>query len=68
MNKYTKENPDWMKDERKKEKYIEIVKEATSDLDENKQINVINSLLNNIHLTNEQKEDLQNKVLLTTSV
>jgi hypothetical protein len=65
MNKYTKENPDWMSNERKKEKYIEIVKESTSDLDENKQINIINSLLNNIHLTNEQKEDLQNNDLLT---
>jgi hypothetical protein len=64
MNKYTKENPDWMSNERKKEKYIEIVKEATSDLDENKQINVINSLLKDIHLSNEQKDGL-NKDLLT---
>ena len=64
INKYTKENPEWMKDERMKEKYIEIVKEATSDLDEEKQLSVINSLLNDIHLSNEQKDGL-NKDLLT---
>jgi hypothetical protein len=63
MNKYTKENPDWMKDERKKEKYIEIVKQATSDLDEDKQMSVINMLLNDIHLSNEQKDDMNNDLL-----
>jgi hypothetical protein len=64
MNKYTKENPDWMKHERMKEKYIEIVKEATSELDEDKQTSVINMLLNDIHLSNEHKDEMQNNEMI----
>jgi hypothetical protein len=50
-----------MTNDKKKEKFISIVKEATNELDEEKQINIINNLLDTIHLTNDCKEELQNK-------
>ena len=60
INKYKNENPDWFNNDKKKEKFIEIVKEATTELDEIKQSNIINNLLETIHLTNDHKETLQN--------
>lgn len=58
-NKYTKENPDWMEHDQKKESYINIVKVTMSELDENKQTTIINTLLDNVHLNDEVKNDLQ---------
>jgi hypothetical protein len=60
INKYTKENPDWMNNDKKKDEYITIVKESTVDIDDTKQINILNNLLENIHLTNEKRENIQN--------
>ena len=68
INKYTKEHPDWMKNEILKEKYIEIVKETTTDFEDDKQVTVMNSLLNNIHLTNESKEEIQSNKLATSNM
>jgi hypothetical protein len=65
INKYTNENPDWMQHDKKKDKYIEIVKEATSEMDENKQTTIINSLLDTIHLTSDYRESIQNNTGLT---
>jgi len=58
INKYKNENPDWMSDDKKKERFISIVKEATNELDEDKQNNIINNLLNNVHLTDELRIEL----------
>lgn len=60
INKYKNDNPDWMTNDKKKEKFISIVKEATNELDEEKQMNIINNLLDTIHLTSDYKEELQN--------
>jgi hypothetical protein len=60
INKYTNENPDWMQHDSKKDKYIEIVKEVTSELNDSKQMSIINNLLDNIHLTNEARDTIQN--------
>jgi len=43
----------------KKENYVNIVKQTMSELDENKQTTIINTLLENVHLTDEVKNDLQ---------
>ena len=59
-NKYTKENPDWMEHDKKKDKFINMVKQTTSELNDDKQSNIINNLLDNIHLTDETKDKLQN--------
>lgn len=63
IKKYVNENPDFMNNEKKKEDYVIIVKETTSDIDNEKQNNIINSLLNNIHLTDENRENISNIVL-----
>jgi hypothetical protein len=60
INKYKGENPDWMTNDKKKEKFISIVKEATNELDEEKQLSIINNLLDTIHLTSDCKDMLQN--------
>ena len=54
-NKYIKENPDWMQHDKKKEKYINIVQQTTMDMNDGKQLDVINNLLDTVHLTNETK-------------
>ena len=56
--KYTRENPDWMEHDKKKETFVHIVKETTKDIDEPKQIHIINNLLDAIHLTSNCKEAL----------
>lgn len=57
---YIRENPDWMKHDKKKDDFINITKQTTSELDDNKQVNIINNLLENIHLSDEVKGELQN--------
>jgi hypothetical protein len=59
VKKYSQENPDWMHNDKKKDDYISIVKQTTEDLDDNKKVNVINNILENIHLTDEYRENLQ---------
>jgi hypothetical protein len=59
INKYKDDNPDWMTNDKKKEKFIGIVKEATNELDEEKQLSIINNLLDTIHLTSDCKNTLQ---------
>ena len=61
INKYKDENPDWMTDDKKKDRFLEIVKETTSELDEDKQMSIISNLLDTIHLSTDCKEELQNK-------
>lgn len=58
-NKYIKENPDWMKSDSKKERFIHIVKETTEDIDDGKQVNIINNLLDKVHLSEDVKTELQ---------
>jgi hypothetical protein len=59
VKKYSQENPDWMHNDKKKDDYISIVKQTTEDLDDNKKVNVINNILENIHLSDECRENLQ---------
>jgi hypothetical protein len=57
--KYTKENPDWMDCDKKKDRFINIVKQTTLELDNDRQSNIINNLLENVHLTDNTKDELQ---------
>jgi len=59
INKYTKENPDWMQDDKKKDVYISIVKNATDQITD-KSDKIIDSLIDVIHLTSDCRESLQN--------
>ena len=58
--KYIKENPDWMEHDKKKERFVNIVKETTEDIDDNKQTHIINNLLDKVHLTDDVKVNLKN--------
>lgn len=57
--KYTKENPDWMKSDKKKDRFLTIVNQATQEMDEDKQIHIINNLLDDVHLSENVKNSLQ---------
>jgi len=57
--KYTKENPDWMKNEKKKDKFLHMVNQATQEMDEDKQLNIINNLLDDVHLNDNIKSSLR---------
>jgi len=58
-NKYTKENPDWMQHDKKKDKFVNLVKQTTLEMDEDKQSDIINNLLNNVHLSEDTKNELK---------
>lgn len=58
-SKYTKENPDWMQHDKKKERFVNLVKQTTLELDDDKQCNIINNLLDNVHLSEDTREELQ---------
>ena len=60
INKYTQENPDWMQDDKKKDMFISIVGQVTKEISDDKQVNVLNNLLDNVHLNDEAKKILQN--------
>ena len=57
--KYTRENPDWMEHDNKKETFVHIVKETTEEMNEPKQIHIINNLLDEVHLTDTIKSELR---------
>ncbi len=57
--KYTKENPDWMEHDKKKDRFINMVKQTTLELDDNRQTNIINNLIENVHLTDDTRNELQ---------
>ena len=61
INKYKEENPDWFSNDKKKDKFLEIVRESTKELDQDKQMSIISNLLDTIHLSTDCKEELQNK-------
>lgn len=52
INKYTEKNPDWKEKDNKKDEYMAIVKNITSDVVEP---DIINKLVENIYLDNESK-------------
>jgi hypothetical protein len=58
INKYTEKYPDWKQNENKKEEYISIVKNTTSDITE-KNEDIINKLVDNIYLNNESKKYIE---------
>ena len=57
--KYTKENPDWMQHDKKKDKFLHMVNQTTQEMDDEKQSNIINNLLDVVHLTENVKSSLQ---------
>ena len=59
IKKYINENPDYMSNDRKSLDYIKILKETTTEIDCEKQNCIINNLLNNIHLSDENKQMIQ---------
>ena len=59
INKYTEKHPDWKDKEHKKDEYIAIVKNVTTDI-VNKETDVINKMTDDIYL------DTDNKKLLNT--
>lgn len=56
-NKYAKTNPDWMDSDKKKDIYIDIIKETTSDLVP-KVDKILNTLIDSVHLSKETKENI----------
>lgn len=56
---YIKENPDWMSHDKKKEEFIKIANQTTTELDDNKQHGIINTILDNLHLSDEIKCELK---------
>ena len=60
INKYTKEKPNWIKNDKEKDDYIYIVK-TTTDTVEDKTNPIIDKMIDVIHLTNDKREKLRNK-------
>ena len=59
INKYTKEKPNWIKNDQEKEDYIHIVK-TTTDTVEDKTNPIIDKMIDVIHLTPDKREKLIN--------
>jgi len=57
INKYTDKNPDWKEKDNKKDEYIAIVKNITTDI-VNKEPEVINKMTDDIYLDNDKKNVL----------
>lgn len=57
--KYTQENPDWMQHDKKKDKFISVVNQTTQEMDDAKQMCIINNLIDSVHLTENVKNRLQ---------
>lgn len=57
VNKYTEKNPDWKEKENKKQEYISIVKNVTTDILDKKD-EVINKLVESIYLDTDSKKTL----------
>ena len=54
-NKYAKTNPDWLESEKKKDIYIDIIKETTSDITP-KIEKILGNLIDKVHLSDETKD------------
>ena len=59
INKYTKEKPNWIKNDKEKDEYIYIVK-TTTDTVEDKTNPIIDKMIDVIHLTTDKREKLIN--------
>ena len=59
INKYTKEKPNWIKNDKEKDDYIYIVK-TTTDTVEDKTNPIIDKMIDVIHLTTDKREKLIN--------
>jgi hypothetical protein len=57
INKFTTENPNWLKNEQDKDTYIDIVRQSTLPIDENAD-KIINTFIHKIHFTDETKNAL----------
>ena len=55
INKYTEKHPDWKEKENKKEEYINIVKNTTTDISQ-KDEDIINKLVESIYLDDDSKK------------
>lgn len=55
INKYTKENPDWMQNDKKKDTYLSIVKNVTDPIVD-KSDKIIYNLIETIHLSQEKNK------------
>jgi len=55
INKYTEKYPDWKEKENKKEEYINIVKNTTTDISQ-KDEDIINKLVESIYLDDDSKK------------
>lgn len=58
LTKYKQLYPDWISSESKKDEYINIVKNATDDISQDKYDKIINSITEKLHLTT----DVRNKI------
>ena len=59
INKYTKEKPNWIKNDKEKDDYIYIVKTTTDNV-EDKTNPIIDKMIDVIHLTTDKREKLIN--------
>ena len=57
-NKFSKKYPNWMADDKKKDTYLGIINQTTTDVDD-KVEKIISTLADQTHLTNETKDGLQ---------
>jgi len=56
-NMFTKQHPDWMVNDKKKETYLGITGQTTGDVNE-KMEKIISNIADNAHLSSETKEDI----------
>jgi hypothetical protein len=54
MNKYIYDKPNWKESDKDKEIYMDIVKNVTDAVDDNKKNKVIESIIDTIHLTDDK--------------
>jgi hypothetical protein len=57
-NKFTKEHPDWMSNDKKKDMYLGIIGQTTADVNDTMD-KIISNIADKTHLSIETKEDIQ---------
>ena len=57
-NKYAKKYPGWMSDDKKKDTYIGIISQTTSDINE-KMDKIVSNIVDKTHLSDDSKDELK---------
>jgi hypothetical protein len=67
INKYTKENPNWMSNEKEKDDYLVIVKNVTDSVDDKTDI-IIDRMIEDIHLTTDKRDKILHLLTFQTPI